>query len=174
MFSLRWSQHGSFSINILKMNRDPVVLLPGTKMRGFSTLIPMCKLFLYKNKRLQFSDSIIFVFHNLSDSWGSQIWAVCCVDVRLCSRQTHNLLSRDCYFRRNWFTPPTWGPLTIYVLGQFISILIRRAAQQIKHETFKVHIPRMLMKERSQQLSSHQGILSSKGYCRPEATALVR
>lgn len=50
--SLRWSQRGSFSINILKMNRDPVVLLPGTKMRMFPTLIPMCKLFLYKNKRL--------------------------------------------------------------------------------------------------------------------------
>lgn len=43
-------------------------------------------------------------------------------------------------------------------ISQAMRMLISRATLPIKQKTFKLHIPKLFMKERSRRLSSHQGI----------------
>lgn len=71
----------------------------------FTTLVSVCKLLLYKNKRLHFSDGFILPFFNCYDSRDSQS-GLCSARWQALDHSTSPPISLGSWAH---FTPPTWG-----------------------------------------------------------------
>ena len=153
------------------MNRSPVVL-PGTD-GGVHNLSIYTSV---QNKRLHFGDGFISMSQNSLWHLRLTVRAVFYLVIRLSVIVDHNLYTAGSVTLGET-TSLHSAYMRICALEKSVSILTSRARQQVKKKNttaFKLHIPKTFMKERCQQLSSHQGLFSSKGYCRPEAPALVR